>query len=167
MLDAMQDLRDILFPPVSSEESPEHTIMQLRERIAELEAENANLRQLEETVRRNAKLVQAVLTKSHDGLLLVTPQMTFLRAMHSVVGDTDENLAGRSVLTKIHLDDRAYVTETFSRLLSNPSESLTIECRVADQNGDWRWLEVEMTDMLDDPDVQAIVFNSREITERK
>jgi len=57
--------------------------------------------------------------------------------------------------------------EAFSRLLSNPSQAVTIECRASDSNGDWRWVEVEMTDMLDDPYVQAIIFNSRVITERR
>ena len=166
-LDAMQELHDIIFPPESFEESPENTILQLRERVAELEAENVNLRQLEETVRRNARLVDALFKKSRDGFLLITPQMTFLRAIHSVLGNTDENLAGRSVLTQIHPDDCARFTAAFSHLLSNPSEALTIECRVCDRNGEWYWMEVEMTDMLDDPDVLAIVFNNRSITERK
>jgi PAS domain S-box-containing protein len=162
----MRKLHDLLLTPEPFEESPE-SILQLRERVAELEAENANLRQLEETVRRNARLVDALFSKSHDGFLLITPQMTFLRAIHSLLGNTDENVAGRSVLTKIHPDDRAHFTEAFSRLLSNPSEAVTLECRVGNQNGEWRWMEVEMTDMLDDPDVQAIVLNNRDITDRK
>src|ERR1022692_1047787 len=163
----MRKLHDFLFTPESFEEPAANTILQLRERIAELEAKNASLRQLEETVRRNARLVDALFNKSHDGFLLITPQMTFLRAVHSVLGNTDENLAGRPVLTKIHPDDRAQFTKAFSHLLSNPSEAVTIECRVGNQNGEWRWMEVEMTDMLDDPDVQAIVLNNRDITDRK
>jgi PAS domain S-box-containing protein len=139
----------------------------LRDRIAELEAENAHFRDLEETVRRNARLVEVLLDKSHDGFLLVTPQLTVLRIMHSALGNTDENLAGRPVLTKVHPEDRARVAEAFSRLLSNPSHAITLECRASDRNGAWRWVEVEMTDMLDDPYVQAIVFNSRDITARR
>jgi len=157
----MQELHDIIFPPESFEESPENTILQLHGRIAELEAENANLRQLEETVRRNARLMQALLSKSRDGFLVVTPHMTVLRVIHSVLGNIDANVAGRPVLAKIHPEDRARFTEAFAGLLSNPSEAVSLECRVSDNNGIWRWMEVEMTDMLDDPDVQAIVFNNR------
>jgi PAS domain S-box-containing protein len=139
----------------------------VRDRIAELEAENAHLRELEETVRRNSRLVEALLAKSHDGFLLVTPDMTFLRIMHSTLGNTDTNMAGRPVLTKVHPEDRAGVTEAFARLLANPSQAVKIEYRASDWEGEWRWLEVEMTDMLDDPYVQAIVFNCRDITERR
>lgn len=143
------------------------TAESLRDRVAELEAENAHLRQLEETVRRNARLVEALLAKSHDGFLLVTPEMTFLRVMHSALGNTDENMAGRPVLAKVHPEDHALLAETFARLLSNPSQIRTLEYRASDPDGAWHWLEVEMTDMLDDPCVQAIVFNCRDITDRK
>lgn len=153
----MQKLHDSTFPPESSDD----TILQLRERVAELETENASLRQLEETVRRNARLIQALLSKSRDGFLLVTPHMTVLRVIHSVLGNIDANVAGRPVLAKIHPEDRACFTEAFARLLGNPSEAVSLECRVSDDGGAWQWMELEMTDMLDDPDVQAIVFNTR------
>jgi PAS domain S-box-containing protein len=153
-------------PQVKSE-TTELTVQQLHERLAELEAENAALRQLQETVRRNAKIFQAVLTKSHEGFLLVTPQLTFLRAIHSVLGNRNEDVVGRSLLAKIHPEDAAHVTECFVHLLAAPSQSVTVECRVSDSQGEWHWMEVEMTDMLDDPDIQAVVWNARAITERK
>ena len=142
-------------------------MQQLRDRIAALESENARLRHLEETVRRNARLFEALLTKSQDGLLLVTPQMTFLKMVHSPLGNTDQALAGHSVLPLIHPDDREGFQKVFSHLLANPSEAVCYECRVSGNDGCWHWMEVEMTDLLDDPDVQAIVFNSRSISQRK
>jgi hypothetical protein len=79
-----------------------------------------------------------------------------LKVVHSVLGNNDDNLAGRPVLSKFHPDDRARATEAFSHLLNNPSQPVTVELRVGDSAGEWHWMEVEMTDMLDDPDVQAI-----------
>ncbi len=69
--------------------------------------------------------------------MLVTPQMTFLRLIHSGLWNTDHEFAGRPVPSNIHPGDK---------------------------NGDWYWMEVEMTDMLDDPDVRAIVLNNRNIS---
>jgi PAS domain S-box-containing protein len=165
-LNPMRPLDELIDPvtPESAQEWPENTILQLRERVAELEAENAGLRELEETVRRNARLFEALLKKSHEGILLVTAQMTFLKVVHSVLGNSDDNLAGRLVLSNIHPDDRALATEAFSHLLNNPSQPVTVEWRVSDPAGDWHWMEVEMTDMLDDPDVHAIVINTRAMT---
>jgi|HubBroStandDraft_6_1064221.scaffolds.fasta_scaffold66936_3 PAS domain S-box-containing protein len=145
----------------------EDLVQQLRERLAELEAENAGLRQLEATVQRNSNVIKAVLRKSREGFLLVTPELTILRIVHSMLGNTNDGLVGQSMLTKTHPDDQGRVMEAFSRLLSDPSQSVTVEYRVSDAQGRWCWLEVELTDMLDDPDVQAIVLNSRDISERK
>jgi PAS domain-containing protein len=158
----MRKLPEFISMPEQVQELPADTSLELRERIAELEAENSHLRQLEETVGRNARLIKALLKKSHDGFSLVTPQMTVLRVIHSVLGNNDDSLAGRPLLAKIHPEDRAQATEAFSRLLNNPSQSVNVEWRVSDGEEHWRWMEVEMTDMLDDPDVQAIVMNSRQ-----
>jgi PAS domain S-box-containing protein len=151
-------------PPDPAEDP---TVLQLRERVSELELENASLRHLDETIRRNARLFEALVSRSRDGAFLITPQMTFLKVIHSVLGNTDQTLAGRSLLSIMHPEDRARVGEAFSALLEAPGQSVVCDCRSRDQNGEWRWMEVEMTDMLDDPDVQAIVLNNRDITERK
>ena len=140
---------------------------QLHQRLSELEAENARLRELDETIRRNTRLIWALLDKSHDGITLVTPELIILATVHSVLGHQGDELAGRSVLEFIHPSDHARVREAFSGLLSNPSEAVTYECRVLDQGGQWCWMEVEMTDMLDDTDIQAIVLNNRRVAASK
>jgi PAS domain S-box-containing protein len=156
-----------LHHPEFLSESLELTVQQLRAHVAELEAENAALRQLQETVRRNSRVFQALLNKSREGFLLVTPQLTFLKAIHSALGNNEEDLAGRSLLETIHPDDCAHVACAFASLLANPAQSATVRCRVIDGSGEWHWMEVEMTDLLDDPDVQAVVWNSRDITQRE
>jgi len=146
-------------------QAQELLIAKLRDRISNLEEENANLRRLDEVIRRNARLFDAALCHSHDGFFLVTPRMTFLKVIHSVLGNTDQTLTGQPVLSIIHADDHAAMETAFATLLSDPSRSVTCECRAQDQHGHWCWMEVEMTDLLDDPDVQAIIFTNR-ITQR-
>jgi len=138
-------------------------LQELQARVWELEAENASLRQLDETLRRNARLFGTLLNRSHDGIVLVTPQMNLLKIVHSVLGNSDEALSGQPVLSFVHPDDADLMRETFLQLLNCQSKTATCKCRFQDKDGTWRWLEVEMTDLLDDPDVQAIVFNSRAV----
>jgi PAS domain S-box-containing protein len=140
---------------------------ELHERINELETENATLRHLDDTLRRNIRLFEALLAHSQDGFLLVTPQLTCLKVAHSVLGNSDRELIGQSLLSIIHPEDAAQVQETFDRLLSGQDKSVKCECRAPDLEGVWHWMEVEMTDLLDDPDVQAIVLNNRNIDKRK
>ena len=143
------------------------SVEEFRERVAELESENAVLRQLDEAFRRNVRLFEALLARSQDAILLVTPQLTFLKVVHSVLGNTDRELTGQPVLSVLHPDDGASVREAFERLLSGQNKSVTCECRALGRDEAWHWVEVEMTDLLDDPDVQAIVFNGRNIENRK
>lgn len=143
------------------------SVEELRERVSELEAENAALRQLDDTLRRNAHLFEALLARSQDGILLVTPQLTLLKVVHSVLGNTDRELAGQPLLSLIHPEDGTQVHEAFRRLLLGHDKSVKCECRAPGRDGEWHWVEIEMTDLLDDPDVQAIVFNSRNINKRK
>jgi PAS domain S-box-containing protein len=168
MLDPMKEHMEDLNVLDAPEPSPPATLIaKLRDRISDLEEENANLRGLDEVIRRNARLFDAVLRHSRDGFFLITPRMTFLRVIHSVLGNTDQNLTGQPVLSIVHPEDRTAMATAFATLLNDPSRSATCECRAQDQRGHWCWLEVEMTDLLNDPDVQAIVFTNRKITERR
>jgi PAS domain S-box-containing protein len=143
------------------------SVEELRERVTELEAENAMLRQLDDAFRRNIRLFEALLARSQDAILLVTPQLTFLKVVHSVLGNTDRELTGQPVLSVFHPDDGARVSEALGRLLSGQHKSVACKSRVLGIDGKWHWVEVEMTDLLDDPDVQAIVFNGRTIDNRR
>lgn len=66
----------------------------------------------------------------------------------------------------IHPDDLNQVLENFNRL--ETEKRIEIEVfRFKHKYGGWRWLETTVTNMLDDPAVNAIVANSRDITEKK
>jgi len=136
-------------------------IADLRDRIAELEAENSSLRQFEQTLRRNEGLFTALLRGSRESIVLLSAQMTFLRVVHSLLGYQDEDLAGQSLLSVVHPDDFSAASEAFTRVLEGAARSAVCEIRIRDKEGIWRWLEIEMTDMLDEADVQAIVLNNR------
>ena len=142
------------------------SIEELRERVNELEVENARLLSLEKSLCRNARLFEALLAHSHDSIVLMTPQLTFLKVVHSVLGYNDCELAGQPLLPMVFPDDVPVVSETFERVVSGQENTAVCHCRALDKDGSWRWMEVKMTDMLNDPDVQAIVLNSRRIEPR-
>lgn len=140
---------------------------QLRDRIAELEEENANLRRLDDTIRRNMRLFDRILFRSREGILLLTPDMIVLRLIHSSVGYAAVDLSGQPVLQFVHPEDANRFRQSFSELLSAQSKTVHCEIRLKLGDGSWAWVEVEMTDLLDDPDVQAILLNGRDITRHK
>lgn len=139
----------------------------LQDRIAELEEENANLRRLDDTIRKNARLFDHILQRCREGIVLLTPDLIILRLIHSSVGYQEMELSGQPVLSFIHTDDASHFRNSFSQLLNAQASSVSCEFRLKKRDGSWAWLETEMTDMLDDPDVQAILLNARDITEQK
>jgi PAS domain S-box-containing protein len=135
----------------------------LHNRIAELEDENSNLRQLDETIRNNASLFDALLSRCRDSILLLTPEMTILRLINSVLGYQERELLGENLLSLVHPEDSPAAAEAFANLLDGRAQTHVLEFRARDASGTWVRLDVQMTDMLDDAHVQAIVCHSRRI----
>ena len=138
-------------------------IARLLDRISELEDENTELRQLEDTIRSNMHLFEALLRNSREAILLITPEMTILRLIHSVLGYSEADLLGHQIQAFIHPDDSGVLERSFSQLLAGHSRDVVCVCRVRDASGQWNSVEVCMTDMLDDTQVQAVVLNCRRI----
>lgn len=91
--------------------------------------------------------------------MLLTPEMTILRLIHSVLGNSENELLGQPLLSMVHSEDSPAVGEAFSSLLNGRGETQVVECRVRGAEGPWNWFEIRMTDMPDDPHVQAIMLN--------
>jgi len=83
----------------------------------------------------------------------------------SVLGWHPEEFIGKSVAEFIHPDDREIVFSNFLKL-GLEKKIIISPFRFQHKNGDWRWLETKVTDLTDDPSVNGIVTNSRDITER-
>jgi len=143
----------------------DQVVAHLLERISELEEENDNLRKLEETIRRNSYLFDMLLRESREAILLLNPELTILRLVHSTLGYSEKDLLGQPALAFIHPDDAHLVEHCCSNLLRSCAGAHTIEMRGLGADGKWVWLGGYVTDMLDDPNVQAIVLNLRRIAE--
>jgi PAS domain S-box-containing protein len=84
-----------------------------------------------------------------------------------VLGYSPEERVERSAFELIHPDDVPSVHARFADLSAEPAGSVTMELRVRHKNGSWRWGEGTATNLLDDPAVQAIVINYRDVSERR
>ncbi len=66
-----------------------------------------------------------------------------------------------------HPGDIPSLAHTFQQLLATPGLVDTKQFRSRHKDGTWRWVEATVTNLLHDPDVQAIVTNLHDISERK
>jgi two-component system cell cycle sensor histidine kinase/response regulator CckA len=88
-------------------------------------------------------------------------------AVERVLGYGRTELAGTYLGELVHPDDVPAMLEMFERAIEAPGRPKLAELRVRHRDGSWRTLETVGTSLIDDPAVQGIVVNSRDVTERR
>lgn len=78
----------------------------------------------------------------------------------------NETLAYIQSKLTIHPEDYELIANTFIQSLENPSIIQQAEFRFQMPDGNYRWVETIIHNLLDNPAVQAIVLNFRDINER-
>ena len=86
-------------------------------------------------------------------------------AARRVWGYDPESLSGDSGWDFIHPDDHDKVARAVGDLLAQPGHHITIHARGRRADGEWRWAEGTAM-ALRDPDVQGIVVNIRDVTDK-
>ncbi len=100
---------------------------------------------------------------SKDGQVLYSSPAGFkLVGLHQI-----EVMQTSHVLEVVHPDDRARIEEKFLDLVQNAGKTVTEELRVKTDLGTYIWVDVVASSHIDDPSVEGIVANVRDITSRK
>ena len=125
----------------------------------------------ERALSRSWKRYQAMIEHSADALILSRPTgggiLYASPAMERVLGFNLEDLRGREVMEFIHPEFREMALQLRDELLRAPGKVSVDECKVSHKDGSWRWIELTRKNLLHEPSVRAVVFNFRDITERK
>jgi two-component system cell cycle sensor histidine kinase/response regulator CckA len=88
-------------------------------------------------------------------------------SMEKVLGYKPEDYLGKNAFDFVHPEDLARVTQAFLEALQTPGETPPLTFRVRHKDGSWHILEGVGNNLLSDPVMAGIVFNSRDITDRK
>jgi PAS domain S-box-containing protein len=83
----------------------------------------------------------------------------------SILGIPADDFIGTNAFNYIHEDDR----ENLAVLLENLDNNERIDLppyRFIDAEDNWRWMETTLTDMTEDPVVEGLVANSRDVTKQ-
>ena len=83
-----------------------------------------------------------------------------------ILGYDPEFFSGKNAFSFIHPDDLQSTQLFFEKLKEDGSLDLPTY-RFQNANGQWRWLETNVINLIEDEAVNGIVANSRDITERK
>lgn len=119
---------------------------------------------------QSEQLFRALIEQSTDAITLIDPDGTILYASPStgqVTGYAPEELVEMNSFALIHPDDRENLREQLTRLVGSAEEVLSLEYRSHCKNGGWQWIEGTATNLLDHPQVGAIVCRTRHVTKRQ
>jgi diguanylate cyclase (GGDEF)-like protein/PAS domain S-box-containing protein len=132
------------------------------------------LRSLEATEERhraqNERQFQSLVQNSSDIVTLIGPDGVVRYqspAVQTVLGRAVDSVVGQALEVLIHPDDAASARAQLTKVIvGGLAASANFECRIRHSDGGWRDMDTIITNMLDNPDVGAIVLNSRDITDR-
>ena len=138
------------------------TVISLQEVTEREAAEQA----LEMTKERYGRIFQ----QSSDYVTIVDESKTVLdvtQGVEQILGYEPEAIIGRKVFNYVHPEDKQRAVEAFSEVVANPDRQLNVEFRVQATNGEYRWLEGRGSNHLEDPLINGVLVNVRDISDRK
>lgn len=81
------------------------------------------------------------------------------------LGYTSDELIGKNIFGNVHDSDKKKVKYYFSKFIKN-EPFVSRPFRFQHKSGSWKWLEILMVNLNDDPMIQGVVINARDITDR-
>ena len=126
----------------------------------------------DEALARSEDRFRALVEHSHEVTGLVDREGRWIYVSSSVARvlgfEPEEILAMGRFGTRIHPEDLAVMRREFRSLVEGPGGRPTsIEFRGQHKDGTWRDFEVVGANRLNDPNIQAVVLNYRDITDRR
>ncbi len=120
--------------------------------------------------KRSKERFRALVENAGDIISMTDAQSNFTYvspAMEKVIGYSWEDLKGRSIFSIMHPEQAEESMANFDFLLNNPNVLTPRINRFIHKDGSEIWVEGVVINLLNDENVQAIVSNHRDISERK
>lgn len=113
---------------------------------------------------------KALIEKSQDVIVLIDSKAKVLYASPSIerlYGRKVKEITGISGLKYIHPLDLPDILKGLADMVLHPKNIVRLQLRVKHKDGTWRWVTAVATNLLKDPQINAIVVNFHDITEFK
>jgi diguanylate cyclase (GGDEF)-like protein/PAS domain S-box-containing protein len=144
------------------------SVLTLRDQAA-LALESATL--AADLLRRQAERRLAALFEQSSDVISIIDDAAVIsyqtRSVQRVLGYDGAELTGTMLIELVHPEDRGRAQDFLSEALSVPGVSAPIEWRMRRRDGSWRVFENVANNLRENPDVAAIVIDSRDVTERR
>jgi PAS domain S-box-containing protein len=141
--------------------------------IIERELRDADVRRerrrAEETIRERERYFRALIENTYDIIITLDAEQQITYASPAIVrvmGYQNDHYENNKLSGFLHSEDIPDYVSAFAQLLQMPGKSVATQFRMAHKNGSWLWFEAGITNLLNEPGIQAIVANLRDVSER-
>ncbi len=127
-------------------------------------------KQADETLLKSEKRFRALVEHSLEEISLIDPDGTLTYespTSHRPLGYQPNSFVGYNIFDLFHPDDRAAAALLLEQIVKHSGSSTPASFRLQHQDGSWRLMEGVLTNLMDEPAVQSVVINYRDVTERK
>ncbi|MEI8113373.1 MAG: PAS domain S-box protein [Bacteroidia bacterium] len=127
-------------------------------------------KQAEEALHRNESIHTKMLSNIGDVLVIIDKEGINRYKSENIekwFGWKAEEVIGNSTWELVHPDDLDAAQQFVGNLMNEPGLVGTTECRYLCKDGSYKWIEITMMNLINDPDILGILGNYHDITERK
>lgn len=133
-----------------------------------LHREQETARQYRDALQGNELKFKTIVEYAFDGITILDREGNnkfVSNSTEKITGfNSDEFKEGAINFDRVHPDDRQRVIENFRNITEKRIDNCTIYYRYLHKDGEWRNLEVTVTNLLDNPGIEGILFIYRDVT---
>ncbi len=125
---------------------------------------------VEEQLRINKQRFKALVQNGSDIIAVVDQNSCFTYvspATTKIVGYEPEELVGKGVMELIHPDEIDLVRGELTNVILRINQGVPTLHRFRHKDGSWIWLESTGINRMAEADVEGVIINARDVTERK
>lgn len=123
-----------------------------------------------ETIIANELRFRQLIENSYDGISLMDENLKIIfrsKSAQRINGWTNTERTSLSITDLAHPDDKESLTNLIAEIFKNPGQPVIATYRSRHKLGHYIWIECVYTNMLNAENINAIVCNFRDVTERK
>ncbi len=148
----------------------EMTFRSFLDTVASLKTEIMERQNAESALEQSERYYKALIENALDVVTILDGSGTVMYSSPSgerVLGYSQSDIEGRNVFEFVHPDDVGTILDIFASGKAIRQSTARAEFRFRHKNGEWLNMESIGRNLLDDPSINGIIVNSRDITERK
>jgi PAS domain S-box-containing protein len=128
------------------------------------------LQEAEKKMRQSEAHFRALIENSSDVIMMANADGTvryLSPSFERILGHSAKERLGKRMDKVVHPDERQAMIADFVKGLENPGQLVFGEYRFQHQNGSWHTFECVLKNLLQDPVLEGVIVNARDISERK